>query len=122
MAQDLEVDEMARSGPEVAKEVLAGHCCLVPLDPIRDLCGDKIWGLSAKGSTCTDCGFSCHSKCEMKVPAKCPGVLDKAAEVAGGRDFKAGGFEGVGTAPAGKVTSGADNCVNLDVRGQEFTS
>ena len=45
-----------------------------------DLCGDKIWGLSAKGHTCTDCGYSCHSKCEMKVPASCPGILDKNAK------------------------------------------
>ncbi|KIW93099.1 uncharacterized protein Z519_05704 [Cladophialophora bantiana CBS 173.52] len=38
-----------------------------------DLCGDRIWGLSAKGFICTDCGFTCHSKCHMKVPADCPG-------------------------------------------------
>ena len=44
-----------------------------------DLCGERIWGLSAKGCDCKDCGFTCHSKCEMKVPADCPGELDKAA-------------------------------------------
>ena len=38
-----------------------------------DLCGERIWGLSAKGFDCRDCGFTCHSKCEMKVPAECPG-------------------------------------------------
>lgn len=43
-----------------------------------DLCGDRIWGLSAKGFDCKDCGFTCHSKCEMKVPADCPGEVDKA--------------------------------------------
>ncbi|RVX68758.1 hypothetical protein B0A52_07644 [Exophiala mesophila] len=42
-----------------------------------DLCGDRIWGLSAKGFICTDCGFTCHSKCQMKVPAECPGEQTK---------------------------------------------
>ncbi|EMC99067.1 hypothetical protein BAUCODRAFT_42447, partial [Baudoinia panamericana UAMH 10762] len=44
-----------------------------------DLCGDRIWGLSAKGLICNDCGFTCHLKCELKVPADCPGELDKEA-------------------------------------------
>jgi hypothetical protein len=42
-----------------------------------DYCGDRIWGLSAKGFSCRDCGFTCHSKCEMKIPADCPGELNK---------------------------------------------
>ncbi|KAH0537693.1 hypothetical protein FGG08_005558 [Glutinoglossum americanum] len=42
-----------------------------------DLCGDRIWGLSAKGFDCKDCGFTCHSKCELKVPAECPGEQSK---------------------------------------------
>jgi hypothetical protein len=42
-----------------------------------DLCGDRIWGLSAKGFDCIDCGYTCHSKCEMKVPADCPGEQTK---------------------------------------------
>ena len=42
-----------------------------------DLCGDRIWGLSAKGYDCQDCGYTCHSKCEMKVPADCPGEQSK---------------------------------------------
>ena len=42
-----------------------------------DLCGDRIWGLSAKGFSCSDCGYTCHSKCELKVPASCPGELSK---------------------------------------------
>ncbi|KAF1849400.1 FCH-domain-containing protein [Cucurbitaria berberidis CBS 394.84] len=42
-----------------------------------DLCGDRIWGLSAKGFDCRDCGYTCHSKCEMKVPANCPGEQSK---------------------------------------------
>ncbi|KAF2122957.1 hypothetical protein BDV96DRAFT_481513 [Lophiotrema nucula] len=42
-----------------------------------DLCGDRIWGLSAKGFDCLDCGYTCHSKCELKVPADCPGEQTK---------------------------------------------
>lgn len=44
-----------------------------------DLCGDRIWGLSAKGFDCEDCGYTCHSKCELKVPADCPGEQSKEA-------------------------------------------
>ena len=42
-----------------------------------DLCGERIWGLSAKGFDCRDCDYTCHSKCEMKVPAECPGEQSK---------------------------------------------
>ena len=42
-----------------------------------DLCGERIWGLSAKGFDCQDCGYTCHSKCELKVPAECPGEQTK---------------------------------------------
>lgn len=42
-----------------------------------DLCGERIWGLSAKGFDCRDCGYTCHSKCQMKVPADCPGEQTK---------------------------------------------
>lgn len=42
-----------------------------------DLCGERIWGLAAKGFDCRDCGFTCHSKCELKVPADCPGEQGK---------------------------------------------
>jgi hypothetical protein len=42
-----------------------------------DLCGERIWGLSAKGFECRDCCYTCHSKCEMKVPAECPGEQSK---------------------------------------------
>ncbi len=42
-----------------------------------DLCGERIWGLSAKGFDCRDCGYTCHSKCELKVPATCPGEQTK---------------------------------------------
>ncbi|KAI9833954.1 MAG: hypothetical protein M1838_005554 [Thelocarpon superellum] len=42
-----------------------------------DLCGDRIWGLAAKGFDCRECGYTCHSKCEMTVPAACPGEQSK---------------------------------------------
>ncbi|KAJ5925530.1 hypothetical protein N7454_008169 [Penicillium verhagenii] len=42
-----------------------------------DYCGDRIWGLSAKGFDCQDCGYTCHSKCQMKVPPECPGEQSK---------------------------------------------
>lgn len=42
-----------------------------------DLCGDRLWGLTAKGMACEACGFTCHTKCELKVPADCPGELTK---------------------------------------------
>ncbi|KAL8720552.1 MAG: hypothetical protein Q9225_002598 [Loekoesia sp. 1 TL-2023] len=42
-----------------------------------DLCGERIWGLSAKGFDCRECGYTCHSKCELKVPADCPGEQSK---------------------------------------------
>lgn len=42
-----------------------------------DHCGERIWGLSAKGFSCKDCGYTCHSKCEMKIPADCPGEQTK---------------------------------------------
>ncbi|KAK7540186.1 hypothetical protein IWX49DRAFT_607974 [Phyllosticta citricarpa] len=42
-----------------------------------DLCGERIWGLSAKGFDCQDCGYTCHSKCQMKVPTDCPGEQSK---------------------------------------------
>ncbi|KAK2737382.1 hypothetical protein FQN57_007561 [Myotisia sp. PD_48] len=45
-----------------------------------DLCGDRIWGLSAKGFDCRACGYTCHSKCEMKVPPECPGEQSKEAK------------------------------------------
>lgn len=42
-----------------------------------DFCGDKIWGISAKGVICQDCGYTCHLKCQMKSPADCPGEQTK---------------------------------------------
>ena len=45
-----------------------------------DHCGERIWGLSAKGFDCRDCGYTCHSKCELKVPADCPGEQSKESK------------------------------------------
>jgi formin-binding protein 1 len=42
-----------------------------------DLCGDRIWGLNAKGFDCKDCGYTCHKNCELKVAADCPGEQNK---------------------------------------------
>lgn len=61
-----------------------------------DLCGERIWGLSAKGFDCRDCGFTCHSKCEMKVPPDCPGESTKDER----RALKARRQEDAQTGPA----------------------
>ncbi|OSD07541.1 hypothetical protein PYCCODRAFT_1430796 [Trametes coccinea BRFM310] len=37
-------------------------------------CKSSIWGLSKQGKTCKACGISVHSKCELKLPADCPGT------------------------------------------------
>lgn len=42
-----------------------------------DLCSERIWGISGKGFECRDCSYTCHSRCEMKVPAECPGEQNK---------------------------------------------
>ena len=60
------------------KHAFKGQTFKIPTN--CDLCGERIWGLSAKGFDCKDCGFTCHNKCEMKVPADCPGEVDKAAQ------------------------------------------
>lgn len=66
-----------------------------------DLCNETLWGLKSKGFNCQDCGYSCHKHCEMKVPAACPGVLDKAAKKALKGEMKAnaavGGSNGADT-------------------------
>lgn len=75
-----------------------------------DLCGERIWGLSAKGFDCRDCGYTCHSKCELKVPADCPGEQSKeerkklkgerqAASKAGPAHTNGGPPEGVSELP-----------------------
>lgn len=47
-----------------------------------DLCNERAWGITTKGVLCKDCGYTAHAKCEIKTPATCPGVLDKAAKKA----------------------------------------
>ena len=42
-----------------------------------DHCGERLWGLSAKGLDCQDCGYTCHKQCELKVPPECPGEQSK---------------------------------------------
>ncbi|KAL1297471.1 hypothetical protein AAFC00_004996 [Neodothiora populina] len=68
-----------------------------------DLCGERIWGLSAKGFECTDCGFTCHNKCQMKVPADCPGGTDKE----GRKKLKATRQAAAQAAPSTVATSNA---------------
>ncbi|PWN49546.1 hypothetical protein IE53DRAFT_369667 [Violaceomyces palustris] len=36
-----------------------------------DYCGGTIWGIARQGFVCKPCGYTVHSKCEMKVPAEC---------------------------------------------------
>ncbi|KAI5850302.1 hypothetical protein DFP73DRAFT_227368 [Morchella snyderi] len=67
-----------------------------------DLCGERAWRLTGAGFSCQDCGYTCHAKCEMKVPAQCPGVLDKAGKKALKEEMKT-------TAPA----TGGDSGVAL---------
>ncbi|KAF8516330.1 hypothetical protein BU17DRAFT_76670 [Hysterangium stoloniferum] len=40
-------------------------------------CKSSIWGLSKQGKTCKICHLSVHNKCELKVPAECPGANEK---------------------------------------------
>lgn len=65
-----------------------------------DYCGERIWGLSAKGFSCRDCGFTCHSKCEMKAPADCPGELSKEEKKKVKLDRQIAAQEAALTAPA----------------------
>ncbi|KFY65997.1 hypothetical protein V497_01186 [Pseudogymnoascus sp. VKM F-4516 (FW-969)] len=69
-----------------------------------DLCGERIWGLSAKGFDCRDCGYTCHSKCEMKVPAECPGEQSKDEK----KKLKASRQEGAGLGRTASVAGNGD--------------
>lgn len=71
-----------------------------------DLCGDRIWGLSAKGFICTDCGFTCHSKCHMKVPADCPGEQTKEEKKKIKAERQAAALEATATPPSNGLSSG----------------
>jgi formin-binding protein 1 len=74
-----------------------------------DLCGDRIWGLSAKGFDCRDCGYTCHSKCEMKVPADCPGEQTKEEKKKLKEDRQKAASARMPTSP----TNGAPSAVEL---------
>ncbi|KND00988.1 hypothetical protein, variant [Spizellomyces punctatus DAOM BR117] len=39
-----------------------------------DYCHGTIWGVAKPGLTCSDCGYSAHLKCELKIPPECPGA------------------------------------------------
>jgi len=41
---------------------------------VCDYCNEKLWG---KAYICKLCTFSCHIKCELKVPVECKGVKTK---------------------------------------------
>ena len=68
-----------------------------------DLCGERIWGLSAKGFDCRDCGYTCHSKCELKVPADCPGEQSKEEK----KRLKVERQAAAATAPAAPAVNGS---------------
>lgn len=70
-----------------------------------DLCGERIWGLAAKGFDCRDCGYTCHSKCEMKVPAECPGEQSKEDKkrLKGERQEAANILKGPNTGPSENI-------------------
>ncbi|KAL0271769.1 UNVERIFIED_CONTAM: hypothetical protein PYX00_008762 [Menopon gallinae] len=36
-----------------------------------EFCGNFLWGFTAQGVKCEDCGFSAHNKCSEKVPNDC---------------------------------------------------
>ncbi|CAA9961312.1 hypothetical protein P3342_006924 [Pyrenophora teres f. teres] len=76
-----------------------------------DLCGDRIWGLSAKGFDCQDCGYTCHSKCEMKVPADCPGEQSKVEK----KKLKEERQKAAHTVTAATTTNGASTAPTADL-------
>lgn len=48
-----------------------------------ELCANFLWGFSAQGVKCEDCGFVAHQKCSEKVPPKCVPDLKKVRGVFG---------------------------------------
>lgn len=48
-----------------------------------DLCANFLWGFSAQGVRCDDCGFVAHEKCSSKIPPKCMPDLKKIRGVFG---------------------------------------
>jgi hypothetical protein len=48
------------------------------LPTVCDYCSGVIWGLARQGYSCTVCGYNCHTKCELKLPADCTKVAGGA--------------------------------------------
>lgn len=48
-----------------------------------ELCGNFLWGFTAQGVKCEDCGFIAHKKCSELVPAKCVPDLKKIRGIFG---------------------------------------
>lgn len=48
-----------------------------------ELCANFLWGFTAQGVKCEDCGFQAHNKCSELVPAKCVPDLKKIRGVFG---------------------------------------
>ncbi|KAJ2184939.1 Protein BZZ1 [Coemansia sp. RSA 520] len=45
----------------------------VAISKTCDYCGESIGGLNRKAARCTQCDYTCHSKCQIKVEPNCPG-------------------------------------------------
>ncbi|KAG0042311.1 hypothetical protein BGZ83_000610 [Gryganskiella cystojenkinii] len=69
-----------------------------------DYCQSTIWGIAKQGFTCRDCGYNCHSKCEMKVPPNC-------SNVKGGAKAQRNSII-IPNIPAGGTTSSAHNTMS----------
>lgn len=51
--------------------------------PFCDMCANFLWGFTAQGVKCEDCGFVAHKKCSELVPAKCVPDLKKIRGIFG---------------------------------------
>ncbi len=84
-----------------------------------DLCGDRIWGLSAKGLICNDCGYTCHLKCELKVPADCPGELTKDQKKAMKSERQAAAAQATAASPKTGESNGTDKRSSISGGGSQ---
>lgn len=48
-----------------------------------EVCANFLWGFTAQGVKCEDCGFIAHNKCSELVPAKCVPDLKKIRGIFG---------------------------------------
>jgi nitrate reductase cytochrome c-type subunit len=74
---EVQINEISKylgnNGPKVERQhVFKPKKIINPT--ICDYCKEKLWG---KAYTCQLCTFSCHIKCEIKVPLECNGVKTK---------------------------------------------